>query len=34
MPKWLKKELMRAYSEKDIYRIRFLNDSWFVYAKG
>ncbi|OZM55759.1 cortex morphogenetic protein CmpA [Lottiidibacillus patelloidae] len=33
MPSWLKRQLMRAYSEKDLYQIRMLNRCWYFYRK-
>jgi len=33
MPKWLVKQLMRAFLDKDRRLIRFLNDCWFRYHR-
>ncbi|MBB5174203.1 cortex morphogenetic protein CmpA [Texcoconibacillus texcoconensis] len=33
MPTWLKQQLREAYLNKDLYRIRLLNQCWFYYQK-
>ncbi|EIT87435.1 hypothetical protein A374_00635 [Fictibacillus macauensis ZFHKF-1] len=31
MPTWFKKQLRKAYFQKDRYQIRLLNQCWFFY---
>ncbi|WP_133581508.1 cortex morphogenetic protein CmpA [Aureibacillus halotolerans] len=31
MPHWLKKQLKKAYLEKNRYEIRLLNQCWYFY---
>ncbi|HDR3908717.1 cortex morphogenetic protein CmpA [Bacillus toyonensis] len=33
MPAWLKKQMQRAYFEKNRYQIKLLNECWFYYSK-
>ncbi|MCA1321711.1 cortex morphogenetic protein CmpA [Bacillus haimaensis] len=33
MPSWFKKQMQRAYLEKDRYQIKMLNQCWFFYHK-
>ncbi|QQK79183.1 cortex morphogenetic protein CmpA [Salicibibacter cibi] len=33
MPYWLKKQLAKAYFEKNRYEIVMLNQCWFAYLK-
>ncbi|PEA09347.1 MULTISPECIES: cortex morphogenetic protein CmpA [Bacillus cereus group] len=33
MPMWLKKQMQRAYFEKNRYQIKLLNECWFYYSK-
>ncbi|HDX9643274.1 MULTISPECIES: cortex morphogenetic protein CmpA [Bacillus] len=33
MPTWLKKQMQRAYLEKNRYQIKLLNECWFYYSK-
>jgi len=33
MPTWLKKQMQRAYFEKNRYQIKLLNECWFYYSK-
>ncbi|CAG9623385.1 cortex morphogenetic protein CmpA [Sutcliffiella rhizosphaerae] len=33
MPSWFKKQMQRAYLEKDRYQIKMLNQCWFFYQK-
>ncbi|WP_223703063.1 cortex morphogenetic protein CmpA [Sutcliffiella deserti] len=33
MPSWFKKQIQRAYLEKDRYQIKMLNQCWFFYNK-
>ncbi|MFC7372758.1 cortex morphogenetic protein CmpA [Fictibacillus iocasae] len=33
MPVWFKRQLRRAYYQKDRYQIRLLNQCWFFYNK-
>ncbi|WP_152442983.1 cortex morphogenetic protein CmpA [Bacillus sp. THAF10] len=33
MPTWFKKQMQRAYLEKDRYQIKMLNQCWFFYHK-
>ena len=33
MPSWFKKQMQRAYLEKDRYQIKMLNQCWFFYRK-
>ncbi|TSB45857.1 cortex morphogenetic protein CmpA [Alkalicoccobacillus porphyridii] len=34
MPTWLKKQLRRAFAEKNKYQLRVLNQCWFYYQKS
>ncbi|TYR78357.1 cortex morphogenetic protein CmpA [Priestia megaterium] len=34
MPIWLKKQMQRAYFQKDRAQIRLLNQCWFFYQKS
>ncbi|WP_100406117.1 cortex morphogenetic protein CmpA [Bacillus solitudinis] len=31
MPLWLRKQLRRAYAEKNGYQVKILNQCWFYY---
>lgn len=31
MPYWFRKQLMKAFLNKDIYQIRMLNECWYTY---
>lgn len=33
MPDWFKKQLERAYFEKNLYEIIMLNQCWYAYLK-
>ncbi|SEN39401.1 cortex morphogenetic protein CmpA [Lihuaxuella thermophila] len=33
MPKWLVKQLMRAFHVKDRRQIKFLNECWFNFRQ-
>ncbi|MEY8350466.1 cortex morphogenetic protein CmpA [Bacillus cereus] len=33
MPAWLRKQMQRAYYEKNRYQIKLLNECWFYYSK-
>ncbi|NEU32601.1 cortex morphogenetic protein CmpA [bacterium LRH843] len=33
MPSWLRQQLKRAYFQKDLSRIRILNQCWFYYKQ-
>jgi len=33
MPKWLRRQLMRAFYGKDRWQIRYLNECWFTFCK-
>jgi hypothetical protein len=33
MPKWLSKQLMQAFRQKDRGQVRFLNRCWFTFIK-
>ncbi|MBA4496002.1 cortex morphogenetic protein CmpA [Paenactinomyces guangxiensis] len=33
MPRWLVKQLMRAFHDKDRRQIRFLNKCWFHFQQ-
>lgn len=33
MPKWLMKQLMKAFQSKNRRQIRLLNECWFSYLK-
>ncbi|MGD6777294.1 MULTISPECIES: cortex morphogenetic protein CmpA [Bacillaceae] len=33
MPTWFRKQMQRAYLEKDRYQIKMLNQCWFFYHK-
>lgn len=33
MPNWFKKQMKRAFFEKNRYQIRLLNDCWNFYSK-
>ncbi|WP_128755905.1 cortex morphogenetic protein CmpA [Bacillus sp. LL01] len=33
MPSWFRKQMQRAYLEKDRYQIKMLNQCWFFYQK-
>jgi hypothetical protein len=33
VPKWLSKQLMQAFRQKDRTQIRFLNRCWFSFIK-
>ncbi|MGE7864333.1 cortex morphogenetic protein CmpA [Bacillus mobilis] len=33
MPTWLKKQMQRAYLEKNRHQIKLLNECWFYYSK-
>ncbi|MEA3321553.1 MULTISPECIES: cortex morphogenetic protein CmpA [Bacillaceae] len=33
MPSWFRKQMQRAYLEKDRYQIKMLNQCWFFYHK-
>ncbi|MEK4563733.1 cortex morphogenetic protein CmpA [Alkalihalobacillus sp. NPDC078783] len=33
MPNWLKKQLKRAFVEKNKYQLRVLNQCWFYYQQ-
>lgn len=33
MPQWFKKQLRKAYLQKDRYQIRLLNQCWFFYTE-
>ncbi|MCM2677030.1 cortex morphogenetic protein CmpA [Alkalicoccobacillus plakortidis] len=33
MPNWLKKQLKRAFVEKNKYQLRVLNQCWFYYQR-
>lgn len=32
MPRWLRKQLMRAFHGKDRWQIRYLNECWFTFC--
>ncbi|PWA06975.1 cortex morphogenetic protein CmpA [Pueribacillus theae] len=34
MPVWFKKQLMRAYFQKDRYQIKLLNQCWYFYLNA
>ncbi|WP_153126770.1 cortex morphogenetic protein CmpA [Peribacillus tepidiphilus] len=34
MPKWLQKQIQKAFLEKDRYQIRLLNQCWYYYRKN
>ncbi|MFD0769481.1 cortex morphogenetic protein CmpA [Bacillus sp. CGMCC 1.60114] len=34
MPAWLRKQMRRAYYEKNRYQIKLLNECWFFYKKS
>ncbi|MEH7456082.1 cortex morphogenetic protein CmpA [Bacillus pseudomycoides] len=33
MPTWLRKQMQRAYFEKNRYQIKLLNECWFYYSR-
>ncbi|MFC5714071.1 cortex morphogenetic protein CmpA [Thalassorhabdus alkalitolerans] len=33
MPDWFKRQIERAYYQKNIYEIKLLNQCWFKYKK-
>ncbi|WP_088105702.1 cortex morphogenetic protein CmpA [Halalkalibacter urbisdiaboli] len=33
MPIWLRKQLKRAYAEKNRYQVKILNQCWFYYQR-
>ncbi|MED0589042.1 cortex morphogenetic protein CmpA [Bacillus subtilis] len=33
MPNWLKKQIQKAFLEKDNYQIKLLNQCWYFYRK-
>ncbi|MDG5787931.1 cortex morphogenetic protein CmpA [Evansella sp. AB-P1] len=33
MPSWLQRQMQEAYQQKDLRRIRLLNQCWFYYKK-
>ncbi|MCY7831819.1 cortex morphogenetic protein CmpA [Bacillus spizizenii] len=33
MPNWLKKQMQKAFFEKDNYQIKLLNQCWYFYRK-
>ncbi|WP_131926047.1 cortex morphogenetic protein CmpA [Hazenella coriacea] len=33
MPRWLVKQLMRAFNDKDRRQIKFLNQCWFHFRQ-
>ncbi|MEH6941941.1 cortex morphogenetic protein CmpA [Bacillus sp. JJ722] len=34
MPKWLQKQLKKAFLTKDSYQIHLLNQCWYFYRKS
>lgn len=33
MPVWFQNQLMRAFSQKDIYQVQLLNQFWYYYLR-
>ncbi|MDG4657907.1 cortex morphogenetic protein CmpA [Ectobacillus antri] len=33
MPTWMRKQIQKAYYEKNRYQIKLLNECWFYYKR-